>query len=139
MHSPEEFLPAYQKAVWEKDVEAFAALFDPAIHVFDMWGRWSFEGLPAWKEMAKGWLGSLGADRCQVEFQDTHLETSGDLAWLTTTVTFRGVDPSGKELRSLQERMTAVIRRKNGDWKVVHGHHSGPIDHSTLKVILKKT
>src|SRR5689334_19565577 len=127
MRSPEDFPPAYQKAVWEKDVEAFAALFSPDIHVFDMWGRWSFEGLPDWKDMAKEWLGSLGTDRVQVEFQDTRLETSGDLAWLTATVTFRGVDPQGKELRSLQERMTSVIRRKDGDWKVAHAHTSGPI------------
>ena len=41
-------LTAYAQAVRAKDVEAFAALYDPDVHVFDMWGTWSLRGLPAW-------------------------------------------------------------------------------------------
>ena len=41
-------------------------------------------------------------------------------------------------LRSLSNRMTVVLRRRDGEWKVVHEHTSAPIEHETLKARLQR-
>ena len=37
-----------------KDVDAFAALFDVDVRVFDMWGVWSYDGIAAWPTTTGG-------------------------------------------------------------------------------------
>src|SRR6185312_9929081 len=49
-------LAAYAQSVLAKDVDAFVALYDPDVHVFDMWGKWSLRGLVACAEWS--WIGS---------------------------------------------------------------------------------
>jgi uncharacterized protein (TIGR02246 family) len=130
---------AYQTAVFAKNIEAYAELFDADVHVFDMWEQWSCQGLAAWRKMAADWLGSLGTDRVVVEFADIHVTTSPDLAFAHAIVTFRAVAPDGKKLREMQNRLTWVLSHRPGGWKIVHQHTSAPIDPTTAKVILKKS
>ncbi|WP_404615797.1 hypothetical protein [Rhodanobacter hydrolyticus] len=40
-----QILDSYKAAVFAKDVDAFAALYDDDVHVFDMWGAWSLQGI----------------------------------------------------------------------------------------------
>jgi len=35
-------------------------------------------------------------------------------------------------------RMTWVAVRKNGAWKIIHGHTSGPVNRDTMKVVLER-
>ena len=131
-------LSAYQTAVFAKDVDAFAALFDTEICAFDMWGDWSYQGLAAWRKTAADWLGSLGTDRVVVEFADVHVTTGSDLAFAHATVTFRAVNSDGQKLREMQNRLTWALSYRPGGWKIVHQHTSAPVDPSTGKLILKK-
>ena len=128
----------YRNAIFRKDVDAFASIFDEKIRVFDMWEQWSYEGLDAWREMAKGWFESLGTDRDVVSFDDVQIEASDELATLTAFVKFTAISETGEELRWLQNRLTWVARKKEGGWKIIHQHSSGPIDLKTLKVVLKR-
>ena len=48
----------YKNAVFQKDVEAFTALFDEKVRVFDMWVLWTYDGLAVWRDMAKDWFSS---------------------------------------------------------------------------------
>ncbi len=134
-----EVLEAYKAAVYARDVDAFAALYDDDIQVFDMWGAWSYRGLAAWRGMATGWFESLGSERVGVDFDEVTAEVARDMAFAHAFVTFRGLSAEGKELRSLQNRLTMTLRQKNGRWKIVHEHTSGPIDFETGKVMLKRT
>ena len=61
-------LDGNRDAVFARDVDAFAALYDQDVHVFDMWGGWSLRGIAAWRRMAEGWFGSLGDERVRVTF-----------------------------------------------------------------------
>ena len=131
-------LAAYRAAILAKDVEAFAALFADDVVVFDMWGPWSQEGIAAWRATATGWLGSLGDERVVVEADDVRTGVSGDMATLTAVLTFRAIDATGKELRSLNNRLSWVLREQAGRWKVVQEHTSIPIDGATGKGIFKR-
>jgi uncharacterized protein (TIGR02246 family) len=131
-------LAAYRAAILAKDVEAFVALFTDDVQVFDMWGPWSQEGIATWRDTAAGWFGSLGEERVVVEADDVRTSVSGDMATLTAFLTFRAIDATGKELRSLNNRLSWVLREQAGRWKVVQEHTSIPIDGATGKGIFKR-
>lgn len=138
MTEVESLFENYKNAVLRKDVEAFASIFDEKVRVFDMWGSWSYDGLVAWREMAKGWFTSLGTDSDVVTFGDIQIEASGDLAIASAFVRFTAVSEKGEELRYLENRLTCVAKKKGETWKIIHQHTSGPIDFETMKVILRR-
>ncbi|HEY4334458.1 MAG TPA: nuclear transport factor 2 family protein [Puia sp.] len=128
---------AYQKAVFEKDLEGFLALFDDNVRVFDMWA-FDYEGLAAWRKMVTGWFSSLGADRDLVTFDGMRIEESGEMGVISAFARFAAVSEKGEELRFLQNRLTWVVQKKDGAWKIIHEHTSGPVDGSTMKVQLQR-
>jgi ketosteroid isomerase-like protein len=65
-----------------------------------------------------------------VEADDVKTTVSGDMALLTAFLTYRAVDASGQELRSLDNRLSWVARQRGGRWQVVHEHTSVPIAHA---------
>jgi uncharacterized protein (TIGR02246 family) len=127
----------YKTAVFQKDIKAFTSIFDDNILVFDMWGQWSYRGLPAWTAMAEGWFASLGTDRDVIDFSDVQVHTSGELSTATALVKFTAVSDKGEELRFLQNRLTWIAQKKDNDWKIIHQHTSSPIDFETMKVMLQ--
>jgi len=135
MNDIQTLLDTYKNTVFNKDVEGFLALFDENVRVFDMWA-WKYQGLPAWREMVSGWFSSLGADRDKVTFDDIHIEESGEMALVSAFARFAAVSEKGEELRFLQNRLTWVVQKKGGAWKIIHEHTSGPVDGSTMKVQL---
>ncbi len=134
-HPVSRALEAYGAAVYAKDVEAFVAIYDWDVRVFDMWGEWSYDGLASWRGMAKGWFDSLGDERVVVEFEDVRIAAEGEMAIVHAYVVYKGVSAEGAELRAMQNRLTWALRRRDGDWKVVHEHTSAPADFETSKVI----
>jgi uncharacterized protein (TIGR02246 family) len=129
----------YKNAVFQKDVEAFASIFDESVQVFDMWGQWTYDGLVAWREMAKGWFSSLGTDRDVVIFDNIQIQETDELATATAFVRFTAVSEKGEELRYLENRLTWIARKKNEKWVIIHQHTSGPVDFETMKVILRRS
>ena len=128
---------SYRDAVYAKDVDAFVGLYDPAVQVFDMWGVWSYDGRDAWRGMATEWFGSLGDERVGVEFTHVRSEIAGDLAFAHALVTYTGLSAEGKALRAMTNRISWVLRRSGGAWRVVHEHSSAPVDFETQKAILQ--
>ena len=133
-----QMLAAYKAAVHAKDVDAYCALFADDLHAFDMWGRWSHEGLPAWRATASDWFGSLGEDRVAVDFDEVHASTSGDMASAHAYVKFSAVSPAGATLRSMDNRLTWVLRRRDGAWKVVHQHTSAPLANANAQPMFQR-
>jgi len=131
-------LAAYVEAVLAKDVDAFTALYDQDIHVFDMWGAWSIRGLAAWREMAAGWFSSLGDERVVVTCDSADSTVSEDLAIGHAILTYTAVAPDGTALRSLSNRATMALRRTGDSWKIFHEHTSAPIDHQSQQAILRR-
>lgn len=138
MKEIESLFDAYKMAVLEKDVLAYSALFDEDLLVFDMWADWSSKGLAGWREMAKGWFGSLGPERVMVSFDEVQILSNGEFGSATAFARFAAVSESGQELRYLENRLTWVVQKKKGVWKIVHQHTSVPIAFEGLKGILQK-
>jgi uncharacterized protein (TIGR02246 family) len=137
MQELQSLFDRYKQSVYQKDTESFLALFDDNVRVFDMWA-WTYDGLAAWRQMVTGWFAGLGADRDVVTFDDIRIQQSGDMAVASAITRFTAVSEKGEELRFLQNRLTWVVRKKNGVWKIIHEHSSGPVDGSTMKVQLQR-
>jgi len=134
----QEALARYSAAAYDKDVDAFVSLYADDVHVFDMWNSWELRGIAAWRNMAAGWFSSLGNERVVVTVSDVVSIVSGDVALGHATLTFSAISAEGKELRSLDNRITLALRRTGGMWKIFHEHTSGPIEHTTLKGTIKR-
>lgn len=130
---------AYKAAVFARDVDAFVALYDDKVHIFDMWEKWSYEGINAWRGMVTGWFGSLGDERVVVDFTDLQMTVSHDMAIAHAYVTYKALSADGKELRSMDNRLTLALKNINGNWKIIHEHSSAPLEPDTLKAILKRS
>lgn len=130
-------LAAYQAAVLAKDAEAFTALYDNDVQVFDMWGAWSLRGIEPWQKMATDWFASLGNETVVVGVADAHSTVGAELVIGHAILTYTGVSAEGKELRSMSNRMTMALKRTGDVWKIIHEHTSAPIDHQTLKAMLQ--
>jgi uncharacterized protein (TIGR02246 family) len=131
-----QFLSAYRAAVLAKDVEAFAALYDEEVQIFDMWGNWSLQGIDAWRGMAEEWFASLGDETVVVDQHEVSSTETADLTLGTAILTYTARSAAGETLRSLSNRITVVLRRQREGWCAIHEHTSAPIQHQTTKAIL---
>ena len=130
-------LAAYQAAVLDKDVDAFLAIYADDVRIFELWARWEHD-IGSWRAMAKGWFDALGEERSVVEAADVRTQVCGDMALLTASLTYRAVDAGGRTLRSLDNRLSWVLRERGSHWRVVHEHTSVPIAHDDGKGIFRR-
>ena len=129
-------LGVYEAAVFKKDVAAFMRLYDPAVRVFDAWGVWSYEGAEAWQRAVEGWFTSLGSERVKVSFDDLTVWTTRELSSVSAIVTYAGQSAEGQPLRSMQNRLSWVLRTVGHVPRIVHEHTSAPLGFDDLKAIL---
>ena len=62
-----------------------------------------------------------------VEFDDVRTQAGADVAAVSAFTTFAAVSPDGTELRSMNNRLTWVLRKEaDGAWKIAHEHTSAP-------------
>lgn len=131
------FLAGYAAAVRDRDIHAFLALYDDALHVFDMWQAAPMTGLAAWRGMAEGWFGGLGDETVVVTWRQAASTVEGDLAVGHAIVTFAAHAPDGSVLRTLDNRFSVALRRTAAGWKVFQEHTSAPIQHADLRAVLQ--
>lgn len=141
MNEPEkpiiQVLDSYKTAVAAKDVDAFVGLYDQDVRVFDLWGEWSYKGIGTWRGMVTDWFGSLGDERVIVDTDGVQTIVAHDISIVHAFIIYKGVSAEGKELRSMQNRMTWVLKQKDNAWKIIHEHTSAPVNPETAKVILQ--
>lgn len=128
----------YIAAVHAKDAAAFADLYAEDARNFDMWGRFSYEGRDAIREMAEGWFAGVGTDQIGVEFQEARELLGDDVGVVHAFIRFSGISAEGEELRSMTNRVTWGLRRTPDGWKIAHEHTSAPLD-GDLKGILQRS
>jgi uncharacterized protein (TIGR02246 family) len=124
----EEMLEQYAAAVRAKDVEAFVGLYADDVRTFDLWNQWSYDGKDALRAMVSEWFGSLEDDETvTVAFDDVRTQAGPDVGAVSAFTTFAAVAPDGTELRSMNNRLTWVLRRDgDGPWRIAHEHTSAP-------------
>jgi len=138
MESVRHILDVYRDAVLAKDVDGFLALYAADARIFDMWGAWSYDDAEAWRRNVEGWFASLGSETVGVAFDDVRTIATGDLVVAQAFVTYRGLSADGTELRSMQNRVTFALGRRDGGWRIVHEHSSSPAAFETGKVMLAR-
>ncbi len=131
-------LGAYEAAVFALDVEAFMRLYHPTVRVFDAWGVWLYEGAPYWRVAVEGWFASLGTERVRVSFSDVQITGEQALATASAIVTYAAESAQGVSLRSMQNRITWVLRESGHVFRIVHEHTSAPIGFEDSKAILAR-
>ena len=124
----EQILQTYAAAVRAKDVDAFMDLYADDVRNFDLWNEWSYDGKDELRGMVSEWFESLGDDEeVLVEWDDVRAQTGEDVAGLSAFLTYSAVSPTGEKLRSMNNRLTWLLRKDaDGTWKIAHEHTSGP-------------
>ena len=130
---------SYKAAVFAGDVEAFMRLYHPAVRVFDTWGVWLYEGAPAWRRAVEGWFASLGSERVRASFSEVQVVPGQPVTVLSAVVTYAAESAQGEPLRSMQNRITWVLRETGHVLRIVHEHTSAPVGFEDSKAILKRT
>jgi ketosteroid isomerase-like protein len=136
--NPQDVLEAYRRAVDAKDADAFVALYDPAVRVFDLWERWSYDGAEAWRGMAAGWFASLDDARVAVTFDDVQTIVGRDITVVHAFATYRNVAPDGTSPRAMSNRLTWTLVKSGDGWRIVHEHTSAPVDPATGQALLQR-
>jgi ketosteroid isomerase-like protein len=130
---------SYEAAVFAKDAEAFMRLYHPTVRVFDAWGVWLYKDAVSWRTAVEGWFASLGSERVKVSFSDVQALGEQSLATVSAIVTYASESAQGESLRSMQNRITWVIRETGHVFRIVHEHTSAPIGFEDFKAILTRT
>ena len=135
----DQMLEAYAAAVRAKDVDAFLDLYADGVRNFDLWNVWSYDGKAELREMVAEWFGSLGDDEeVVVEWEDVRAQAGEDVAGLSAFLTYSAVSPTGEKLRSMNNRLTWLLRKDgDGAWKIAHEHTSAPVGEGG-KVLLRR-
>ncbi len=128
----------YKTAVHTKNATAFARLYDPKVRVFDAWGIWSYEGAESWQAAVEAWFTSLGTEKVKVSFEDVKVSGSPDFAAVSAIVTYAGQSAAGEELRSMQNRLSWVLKTSGHVLRILHEHTSAPVGFEDMKAILQR-
>ncbi len=131
-------LETYKSAVLAKDAETFMHHYDAEVRVFDTWGVWSWEGAAAWRVAVEGWFNSLGSETVRVTFEDVKVMGEPALASMSCFARYTAISAQGEELRSMQNRMTWVLKTRGHVLRVVHEHTSAPIGFEDTKAIFHR-
>lgn len=129
---------SYAAAVFARDVEAFMRLYHPTVRVFDAWGVWLYEGAPAWRVAVEGWFASLGSERIKVSFSELQSTVDHAVAAVSAIVTYAAESAQGEPLRSMQNRITWVLRESGHVFRIAHEHTSAPVGFEDSKAILTR-
>lgn len=131
-------IESYKAAVLAADTEAFMRLYHAEVRVFDAWGVWLYEGEPSWRRAVEAWFMSLGSERVRVSFSEVRIVAGQPVATASAIVTYAAESSQGEALRSMQNRITWVLRESGHVLRIVHEHSSAPIGFEDSKAILKR-
>jgi ketosteroid isomerase-like protein len=127
-------IEAIARAVRAKDVEAMLAHCASDLVTFDLVPPIRHEGADAirrlWSKSLAGFEPPLDYD-----FQQLHIEVSGDMAFARCLNRFGGTRSDGAQVVNWM-RSSFAFRRIDGRWKVVHEHVSVPFDMKTGQALL---
>lgn len=99
-------------------------------------GVWSYDNPESWRKMVAEWFTSLGNERVKVSFDEVRTIDEQRLTIVTSIVTYTGYSAEGKNLRSLQNRLTWALKPEGNAVRIVHEHTSVPVGFNDKKAIL---
>ncbi len=136
--SVERLMDQYKSAVKARDVGKFIRLYDPKARIFDAWGVWEYEDSKRWQIAIEGWFSSDPGAEFSVMFESVQTSGSEEQALVSAIVTYASLSSAGESIRSMQNRITWVLRTSSHVLRIVHEHTSAPIGFEDQKAILQK-
>ncbi|MBC8025190.1 MAG: nuclear transport factor 2 family protein [Steroidobacteraceae bacterium] len=133
-----QVIEGYKAAVAARDIDAFMRLYDPSVRVFDAWGVWSYDGVPAWKSPIESWFASHPDDRHVVTFEDVSCVSTPTFASVAAIVTYAMVSARGEQVGAMQNRLTWILEPSGNGLSIVHEHTSVPVRFEDQKAILQR-
>jgi uncharacterized protein (TIGR02246 family) len=119
-------------AVRAHDIDAVVSDHSPDLLMFDVVGPVRLRGLDeyrrTWLEQFFPWHGGTG----RFELVDLKVSAGTDVAFATALLECAGTE-DGKTV-AFTLRLTIGLEKHDGNWTVVHEHHSQPLDFDTARI-----
>jgi len=115
-----------------RDIDAVLRRHAPELLMFDVVGPLRLQGLAAyrrtWVEQFFPWHGGTG----RFELVDLKMSAGADVAFATALLECAGTEDGKKVAFTL--RLTIGLEKRNGEWIIVHEHHSQPLDFDAARI-----
>ena len=114
----------WAEAVRNKNIDGILANHSPEILMFDVPPPAQSKGIDAYKktwDLFFGWSQDVG----MFDIKELEITAGNDLAFATALMRCGGIEPNGKKVE-LDFRLTVCLRKIDGQWTVMHEHHSVP-------------
>jgi uncharacterized protein (TIGR02246 family) len=117
-------LEDWARAVRAKDLKGILANHSQEVLMFDLPGPLESKGIDAYR---KTWDLFFSWSNVPVvfDFNEMDVTASNDIAYVTALMRCAGTERNGEKIR-LEFRLTVGLRKIDGQWIVMHEHHSIP-------------
>ena len=122
-----ERLDTWTRAVRARDIEGVLAHHSPEMVMFDVPPPDQWRGMKAYRESWELFFRHFPEVGGVFELTELEVEVSGDLACAYGLLRCGESSPGG----TFPVRLTVCLRRIDGDWVIVHEHHSVPAGDAT--------
>lgn len=119
-----QLIADWSAAARRRDYEGVLAHHAPNILMFDVPPPFQSEGLDAYRKTWDLFFGAM-ADPPTFNFSDVRVKAGEDLAFATAHGTCLNREKDGA-VTELHFRLTMCFERRDGQWLIVHEHHSLP-------------
>jgi uncharacterized protein (TIGR02246 family) len=122
----------WARAVRARDIDAVVRHHASDLLMFDVVGPVRLQGLDAyrrtWIEQFFPWHGGTG----RFDLVDLKVSAGADVAFATALLECEGTEDGKKAAFTL--RLTVGLEKRDGEWVVVHEHHSQPLDFDVARI-----
>ena len=119
-----ELIDRWAAAVRNEDVAGIAANHDHDMLMFDVPPPFMLRGLDAYMKSWKLFFANV-AKPVTFNFEDIEITSGADVAFATAKGRCIAIDRAGKAA-PLEFRLTMGLRKIDGEWRILHEHHSVP-------------
>jgi ketosteroid isomerase-like protein len=124
-----EIIEDWAAGVRVRDIDSVVRRHAAELLMFDVVGPVRLQGLDAyrrtWIEQFFPWHGGTG----RFELVDLKVSAGANVAFATALLECAGTEDGKKVAFTL--RLTIGLEKRNGEWIIVHEHHSQPLDFDT--------
>ena len=131
-------IETYKSAVLAKNAETFMHLYDPQVRVFDTWGVWSYEGSGGVENRGRGLVLVTWNRKRQGHVRERARHHCARLCGNECLRHLRRCFRQGQEIRSMQNRISWVLKTSGHVLRIVHEHTSAPIAFEDSTAILQR-
>ena len=117
-------IDSWTSAVRRRDIEGILNNHSPDVVMFDVPPPFQSRGIDAYRKtwvMFLSWL----SDPVQFDVIDMDVTAGNDIAFAVAAMRCAGPGADGK-IAALDFRLTVGLRKIEGQWTIVHEHHSVP-------------